>query len=84
MGQKFIKKAKNDQLDEFEVKQCYQIGLKLMKSAKIEKFKWDILGDFQTIWISVLDNSEKLARLYWRCILLSVRDYTLHKSGSFW
>ena len=37
------------------VKQCYQIGhffisQKLVKTAKIEKFKYDILSVFQTIW----------------------------------
>ena len=26
------------------------IGQKLVKNAKIQKFKWDILGDFQTMW----------------------------------
>ena len=26
------------------------IGQKLVENAKIEKFKWDILGDFQTMW----------------------------------
>ena len=27
------------------------IGQILVENAKIEKFKWDILGDFQTMWI---------------------------------
>ena len=27
------------------------IGQKLVKNSKIKKFKWDILGDFQTMWI---------------------------------
>ena len=26
------------------------IGQKLAENARIEKFKWDILGDFQTLW----------------------------------
>ena len=30
--------------------QFYVIGQKLVENAKIEKFKWDILGDFQTLW----------------------------------
>ena len=28
------------------------IGQKLVENAKIEKFKWDILGDFQTLCMS--------------------------------
>ena len=35
------------------------IGQKLVENAKIEKFKCDVLGDFQTLclWISVLEQS---------------------------
>ena len=29
---------------------CYQTGKKMVENAKIEKFKSDILGDFQTLW----------------------------------
>ena len=39
-GQKLIKNAK---------KQSYQTGQKLVENAKIERFKCDILGDFQTL-----------------------------------
>ena len=50
-GQKFIKNAKNAQFDEFFGQtelpdMSILIGQKLAKNAKIEKFKWDILGDF--------------------------------------
>ena len=31
------------------VKQCYQTGQKLVENAKIEKFKRDILSNFQTM-----------------------------------
>ena len=31
------------------VKQCFQTGQKMVENAKIEKFKCDILGDFQTL-----------------------------------
>ena len=57
--QKFIKKAKNSQFGEFwKTEACGQtvlpdrsilIGQKLVKNAKIEKFTWDILSDFQTL-----------------------------------
>ena len=54
--QKFIKNAKNGQFWRvFEnlklaVKQCYQTGQKLVENAKkLKKYKWDILGDFQTL-----------------------------------
>ena len=29
----------------------YRIDQKLVENAKIEKFKWDILSNFQTMWI---------------------------------
>ena len=54
-GQKLIKNAKNGSFWRvFEnlklaVKQCYQTGQKMVENAKIEKFKCDILGDFQTL-----------------------------------
>ena len=32
------------------VKQCYQTEQEIVENAKIEKFKWDIVGDFQTMW----------------------------------
>ena len=59
-GQKYIKNAKNGPFWRvFEnlklvVNQCYQtgqfvIGQKLVENAKIQKFKCDILGDFQTL-----------------------------------
>ena len=31
------------------------IGLKLVENAKIQKFKCDILGDFQTLWCDKKD-----------------------------
>ena len=37
----------------FAVKQCYQIVLirqKLVEIARFQKFKWDILSNFQTMW----------------------------------
>ena len=55
-GQKFIKNAKNGQFRKPEA--CGQTVLpdrslsieqKLVENAKIEKFKRDILGDFQTL-----------------------------------
>ena len=56
-GQKLIKKAKNSQFGELKlaVKQCYQTGQfsqdkNWWEMPKVEKFKWDILGDFQTTW----------------------------------
>ena len=33
------------------------IGQKLVENAKIENLKCDILGDFQTLWRSVIDQS---------------------------
>ena len=59
-GQKFIKNAKNAQFDEvfFKLEACGQTVLpdksvlirqKLMKNAKIKKFKCDILSNFQTM-----------------------------------
>ena len=59
-GQKLIKNAKNGPFWrvfenlKFAVKQCYQtgqflIGQKLVENAKIQKFKCDILNDFQTL-----------------------------------
>ena len=30
------------------------IGQKLVKNAKIEKLKCDILGDFQTLWVPLM------------------------------
>ena len=59
-GQKFIKKVKNGQF--WKTEACGQtvlpnrsilIGQKLMENAKIEKFKCDILGDFQTLCSSL-------------------------------
>ena len=29
------------------------IGQKLVENAKIKKMKWDILGDFQTMWENI-------------------------------
>ena len=60
-GQKLIKNAKNGPFwrlfenMKLAVKQCYQtgqllIGQKLVENAKIQKFKCDILSDFQTMW----------------------------------
>ena len=52
-GQKFIKNAKNSQFKNLKlaVIQCYQLGeFGMVENDKIEKFKWDILGDFQTMW----------------------------------
>ena len=54
-GQKIIKNAKNGF---WKREACGQtvfperpilMGQKLVKNAKSEKFKWDILGDFQTV-----------------------------------
>ena len=28
----------------------FLIGQKLVENVKVEKLKWDILGDFQTLW----------------------------------
>ena len=39
------------------------VGQKLVENAKIEKFKWDILGDFQTMWIQIDET-----RIYYRGI----------------
>ena len=53
-------------------------GQKLMESAKIEKLKCDILGDFQTLWAvaaaGVSDNEEATTHnaLQWYFILKSV------------
>ena len=33
------------------------IGQKLVENAKIQKFKCDILRDFQTLWTSLLETS---------------------------
>ena len=57
---KYIKNAKNGpfwrvfESLKLAVKQCYQTGQfqwdkKLVKNAKLQKFKCDILGDFQTL-----------------------------------
>ena len=58
-GQKFIKNAKNSQFGEFLKSEVggqtvlpdmsILIGQRLVKKAKIEKFKWDIFGYFQTM-----------------------------------
>ena len=54
--QKFIKKAKNSQFEKLKransvTRQVnFNIGQKLVENPKIEKFNWDILGDFQTLW----------------------------------
>ena len=57
-GQKLIKSAKNGQSSKL-LKTKSQIVLpdrsilirqKSVENAKIEKLKWDILGDFQTLW----------------------------------
>ena len=58
-GQKLIKNAKNSQFGEFlkilslrsnsVTRQATLIGQTLGENTKIEKFKWDILGDFQTL-----------------------------------
>ena len=63
-GQKFIKNAKNGQFDEFWKPEAFDltvlpdrlslIGYKLVKIAKIEKFKCGILDDFQTMWNGIL------------------------------
>ena len=60
-GQKFIKNAKNVNLANFwKPEACGQIvlpdrslliGQKLVGNAKIEKLKWDTLGDFRTLWL---------------------------------
>ena len=63
-GQKLIKNAKNVSIlaSFWKPEACGQtvlpdrsilIGQKLVANVKIEKFKWDILGDFQTIWGSM-------------------------------
>ena len=63
--QKLIKNATNGQIWQvFEnlklaVKQCYQTGQKLVENAKIQKFKCDILGDFQTMWDCVFFSNFK-------------------------
>ena len=60
-GQKFIKNAEKRYIWrvfenlKFAVKQCYQTcqfsqDKKLLENAKNEKFKWDILSNFQTLW----------------------------------
>ena len=48
------------------VKQCYQTGKKLVENVEIEKFKWDILGDFQTMWLE----QEKPTTLIWTIVCL--------------
>ena len=56
-GHKFIKNTKkwsNFENLKFAVKQWYQTvqilkDKKLLENAKIQKFKWDIFGDFQTL-----------------------------------
>ena len=32
------------------------LGQKLLENAKIQKFKWDILEDFQTLWVVMSDD----------------------------
>ena len=32
------------------------IGQKLVENAKIQKFKWNILGDFQTMWFATISH----------------------------
>ena len=60
-GQKLIKNAKNGPIWRvfWKSEACGQtvlpnrsvlIGQNLVENAKIEKFKCDILGDFQTLW----------------------------------
>ena len=53
--QKFLKNAKTASFGTL-VKQCYQTGQKLVDYAKIEKFKCDILGDFETMWATLIRN----------------------------
>ena len=53
-GQKLIKNDKNGpEKLKLVVKQCYQTGQKLVKNAKIEKLKCDILSNFPTMWVLV-------------------------------
>ena len=70
-GQKFIKDVKNAPFSEFFKKReaCGQtvlpdrsilIGQKLVENAKIKKFKWNILDDFQT-FVSK-NNSRKIQK----------------------
>ena len=59
MDKKFIKNAKNSQFGDFlKTEVCGQtvladmsilMGQKLVENAKIEKFKFDILRNFQTL-----------------------------------
>ena len=56
-GQKFIKNAKNGQFWKPEAyvqtvlpERSILSEQKLVKNANIEKLKWDILGDFRTLW----------------------------------
>ena len=52
-GQNFIKKPKMVNFDEFLQTvlpdRSLLIGQKLVENVKIEKFKWDIMSNFQTL-----------------------------------
>ena len=47
------------------VKQWILIGQKLAKNAKIEKLKWDILGDFQTLKNAFRVIRKKVSQYIW-------------------
>ena len=93
-GQKFIKNAKNGQLWRVfgKPEACGQtelldrsilIGQKLVENAKIEKFKCDILGDFQTLckgywsslnWCRYARDSQELKQNYFEDLLDDPED----------
>ena len=71
-------------------KQCYQTGNlylgKMVKNAKIEKFEWDILDGFQTMWISYKCTSSlymmysgiKLKEQQWPSSVMTASKISLH------
>ena len=40
--------------------------MELVENVEIEKFKWDILGDFQTMWLEL----EEPTTLIWTIVCL--------------
>ena len=54
---------------------------KMLKNAKIRKFKWDILGDFQTMWRSENGRLSKLALLSYFSYLV---DFCKNWNCQFW
>ena len=50
-GQEFIKNAKNGPI--WQVFESLKLAVKQSYQWKMPKFKCDILGDFQTLWVSM-------------------------------